>query len=64
MYMSSLRRRNKKRNVINNMYKISITIGSWNIDGGLGVKHNIEDITCVLGKHDVFCVQESWIYEY
>ena len=47
--------------VSDNMYKISI--GSWNIDGGLGVKHNIEDFTCVLRKHDIFCVQETWLYE-
>ena len=68
MYMSSLSRSNKKRNVLNNMLYVSdnmykISIGSWNIDGGLGVKHNIEDFTCVLRKHDIFCVQETWLYE-
>ena len=34
-----------------------------NIDGGLDVKHDVDEFGEILRKHDILCVQETWLYD-
>ena len=45
------------------MVKLSLKIGSFNIQGGLSKKCNDPYIQELIKSYDIFCVQESWLTE-